>query len=75
MGPTTLTAATLGLVVAVMAHGDDDNMDMAGGNSPVPNSDSYPPTYFALADHAGVMYAHIAVMLISWVVVLPAGEN
>ncbi|OHE98536.1 hypothetical protein CORC01_06157 [Colletotrichum orchidophilum] len=45
-----------------MAHGADE---------PKSDSNSYPPTYFALADHAGLMYAHIGVMVLAWMFVLP----
>jgi hypothetical protein len=64
----------LAIVPAVLAHGDED-MDMgAGAEQPKPDQDSYPPTYFTLAEHAGVMYAHIGLMVIAWVFVLPTGE-
>ncbi|WYZ43048.1 hypothetical protein EsH8_VI_000747 [Colletotrichum jinshuiense] len=74
------TSVVLGLVPLVLAHGanenggDSMNMDMdishgAGGSKPDP--DSYPPTYFALADHAGLIYAHIVAMVLAWVFVLP----
>ncbi|KAI1635793.1 hypothetical protein F4809DRAFT_650972 [Biscogniauxia mediterranea] len=51
-------------------------MDMDGGmdmtvEEPKPDPDSYPPTYFSHPEHAGVMYAHIASMVISWVFILP----
>lgn len=78
------TAVVLGLVPLVLAHGanedggDSMNMDMdishgAGGSKPDP--DSYPPTYFALADHAGLIYAHIVAMVLAWVFVLPVGKS
>ncbi|KAI5925613.1 hypothetical protein F4810DRAFT_717939 [Camillea tinctor] len=51
-------------------------MDMGGDmdmtiEEPKPDPDSYPPTYFSHPEHAGVMYAHIASMVISWVFILP----
>uniref|UniRef100_L2FH80 Integral membrane protein n=1 Tax=Colletotrichum fructicola (strain Nara gc5) TaxID=1213859 RepID=L2FH80_COLFN len=74
------TLVVLGLMPLVFAHGAHEdggdgtsmNMDMPLGaaEEPKPN-DSYPPTYFALADHAGVMYAHIGAMVLAWVFVLP----
>ncbi|EFQ30487.1 hypothetical protein CGRA01v4_10040 [Colletotrichum graminicola] len=74
-----LTAAwVLGLVPLVLAHDahQDDvagrNMDMSHAtNEPKPDPNSYPPTYFGLADHAGIMYAHIGAMVFAWVLVLP----
>ncbi|KAI1501549.1 hypothetical protein F5X99DRAFT_418457 [Biscogniauxia marginata] len=48
----------------------DMDMDMTA-EEPKPDPDSYPPTYFSHPEHAGVMYAHIALMVVSWVFVLP----
>ncbi|KAF0317734.1 hypothetical protein GQ607_015044 [Colletotrichum asianum] len=74
------TLVVLGLMPLVFAYGAHEdggdgtsmNMDMPRGaaEEPKPN-DSYPPTYFALADHAGVMYAHIGAMVLAWVFILP----
>ncbi|KAM0324544.1 hypothetical protein ACHAQA_007929 [Verticillium albo-atrum] len=48
------------------------NHDGSPKNSPGSEPpDPYPPTYFGLADHGGVMYAHIALMILAWVIVLP----
>ncbi|KAF4823680.1 putative membrane protein [Colletotrichum siamense] len=75
-----ITLVVLGLMPLVFAHGAQEdggggtsmNMDVPHGaaEEPKPN-DSYPPTYFALADHAGVMYAHIGAMVLAWVFILP----
>ncbi|KAI1294130.1 hypothetical protein F5Y03DRAFT_410976 [Xylaria venustula] len=74
--------AIAGALPAVIAHGDDDAMNMGGhedmgahegmGNEdPKPDPDSYPPTYFAHPEHVNAIYAHIAIMVIGWVFVLP----
>lgn len=39
------------------------------------NDSKNPDTYFALTEHVGVMYAHIAVMTIAWVILLPVGMS
>lgn len=74
----------LGLLPLVFAHGahegssDDMNMNMNmshGAGEPKADPQSYPPTYFALADYAGLIYAHIAVMVLAWVFVLPVGKS
>ncbi|ORY60726.1 uncharacterized protein BCR38DRAFT_348666 [Pseudomassariella vexata] len=78
---TVLTAlaavAVVGTLPTVLAHGDDGGMDMdmdiSAGDEAKPDPDSYPQTYFSYAAHAGVMYAHIILMVISWVLVLPIG--
>ncbi|KAK8022628.1 hypothetical protein PG993_013395 [Apiospora rasikravindrae] len=63
------TAAILGALPAVLAHGDDE------GEMAAPQEDqkleSYPPTYFSHPEHQGVMYAHIILMVLGWVFVLP----
>lgn len=68
------TAAILGALPAVLAHGDDE-----GEGMPAPQEDqkldSYPPTYFSHPEHQGVMYAHIVLMVLGWVFVLPIGEQ
>jgi hypothetical protein len=71
----SILAALVWACSAVMAHGGEESMDMGMAKEPPkPDFDSYPPTYFALADHAGLIYAHIAVMVISWVFLLPIGK-
>ncbi|KAH9904573.1 hypothetical protein F4778DRAFT_770469 [Xylariomycetidae sp. FL2044] len=45
-------------------------MDM-GTEEPKPDEDSYPPTYFSHPEHQAVIYAHIALMVIGWIFVLP----
>ncbi|KAI0404059.1 hypothetical protein F4802DRAFT_262982 [Xylaria palmicola] len=69
---------------AVFAHGGDqegamdmgDGDDMGGhggiaGEDPKPDPDSYPPTYFAHPEHVTAIYAHIGIMVIGWVFLLP----
>lgn len=76
-------AAFLGLLLpAVLAHGDDGamDMDMSMGDNVIATGDEpatdveYPPTYFSHAEHRGVLIAHIALMVLAWVVALPLGE-
>lgn len=70
--------AVAGALPAVLAHGNEDEgamdtgMDMST-EEPKPDPDSYPPTYFAHTEHVAEIYAHIALMVISWVIVLPIG--
>ncbi|KAI1412689.1 hypothetical protein F5Y13DRAFT_162494 [Hypoxylon sp. FL1857] len=68
--------AVAGALPAVLAHGHDDegamNMDMdMSKEEPKPDPDSYPPTYFSHPEHVVEIYAHIALMVISWVIMLP----
>ncbi|CAJ2508820.1 Uu.00g138460.m01.CDS01 [Anthostomella pinea] len=70
-----LTLATiLGSLPAVLGHGHDDDggMDMdMGAEEPKLDPDSYPPTYFTHPEYATLIYAHIALMVIGWVIMLP----
>ncbi|KAF4983820.1 hypothetical protein FZEAL_857 [Fusarium zealandicum] len=77
----TACALIVALLPVVLAHGGGhdeahDGMDMAmshGDNAtetPKDNSE-YPGTYFSHPDHVGVIYAHIVLMVLSWVFVLP----
>ena len=65
----------------------DMNMESSGGGmstvEPMPQASNstingtgtvYKPTYFAHPEHAGLMYAHILLMILAWVFALPAGE-
>ncbi|KAI0097450.1 hypothetical protein GGR51DRAFT_578114 [Nemania sp. FL0031] len=76
--------AVVGALPLVLAHGDEDAMDMGNnedmgmgdhgamaGEDPKPDADSYPPTYFAHPEHVTAIYAHIGIMVIGWVFMLP----
>lgn len=78
------TAAVLGaLLPAVLAHGDggmsrEGDMDGAmdtGASQPETNAPEYPPNYFSHPEYRGTLVAHIALMVLGWVVVLPLGES
>jgi hypothetical protein len=78
-------AVLLGFISSVVAHGHDENegmnMDMSGMPSSRPTiptaTDSAmaePASYFQLTEHTGLMFAHILLMTIGWIFVLPIGE-
>lgn len=78
-------AALLELLPLAVAHGEgshgpDSKPVMAEAPSRPVVSDGIdeaamePQSYFALSDHSGVMYAHIFLMILAWVVVLPVGR-
>jgi hypothetical protein len=80
--PVVAVAAVLGLIPAVLAHGDEHGhgdgggmggMKMGDADKPLPE-DQYTPTYFAHPDHKAVIYGHIALMVLGWVFALPAGK-
>ncbi|KAI0165072.1 hypothetical protein GGR52DRAFT_93485 [Hypoxylon sp. FL1284] len=74
--------AVAGALPAVLAHGDEGatdmdkdmnmnmNMNMTKAD-PKPDPDSYPPNYFAHPEHVVEIYAHIVLMAIGWVFMLP----
>ncbi|KAH8195763.1 hypothetical protein TruAng_010065 [Truncatella angustata] len=82
MRSTTRSALSLLAATAVLsalptgyAHGDDNGamdmgMDMNVEESN-PNPGSYAPTYFTHPEHRGLIYTHIALMTLGWLVVLP----
>ncbi|KAI1175323.1 hypothetical protein F4777DRAFT_337588 [Nemania sp. FL0916] len=74
--------AVVGALPAVLAHGGDEGaMDMGNGGDmghdamsgeeAKPDPDSYPKTYFAHPEHVTAIYAHIGIMVIGWVFMLP----
>ncbi|TGJ86236.1 hypothetical protein E0Z10_g2551 [Xylaria hypoxylon] len=69
--------AIAGALPAALAHGgEEDVMNMGdsenmGGDDPKPDPNSYPPTYFAHPEHVTAIYAHIGIMVVGWVFVLP----
>ncbi|KAL8375700.1 hypothetical protein RB595_007015 [Gaeumannomyces hyphopodioides] len=81
--PLALAASLLTLVSTALAHGGGDGMrgrdmemDMGQGHghgeaAARPGHVTYPESYFSHPELQGVLYAHIAVMVVAWVFVLP----
>jgi hypothetical protein len=77
--------AIIGALPLVLAHphggghgGEEemDDMDMVHAmvsEEPTPDPSASDATYFAHPDFKGAIYAHIALMVIAWVFVLPIG--
>lgn len=75
--------AIAGALPLVFAHGDEDAMDMGNGDdmggheetggADAQPADSYPQTYFAHPEHVTAIYAHIGIMVVGWVFMLPTG--
>jgi len=75
-------AVLLGLVSIAIAHGHDEDMDIDMGDSSIarPNITSAanvvaPSSYFRYGEHSGLLMAHIFLMVIAWVFVLPIGRQ
>jgi hypothetical protein len=70
----TIAAAALllGLLPPVAAHGDGDGMEMSAHNA----QESQPQNtgfggYWSLSEHASLMYWHIGLEILAWIVILP----
>lgn len=70
---TTATAALLlGALPLIAAHGDDHmQMEYENELAATGNTAEAPRNYFRHPDYAEWMYAHITLMILGWVVVLP----
>ncbi|ORY12014.1 hypothetical protein BCR34DRAFT_537515 [Clohesyomyces aquaticus] len=76
----SLAAAALLLeaVPLVIAHGDDNDggyMDMGAHDAPRPHvhDNGSPQSYWSYPEHLGLLYMHVALEVIAWVVILPIG--
>ena len=82
---TLVSALLLGLLLPLAAaHGHDESTDMDMSmaeparpvvDSSLDSADTASPNYFTHPEHRGLIYAHIAVMTLAWVFVLPVGES
>jgi hypothetical protein len=80
----TVAALLLQLASTVAAHGHDDgtdgmDMDMdMGGTKPSSEEAEYDPyndpSYAGLSAHSGMMLAHIGLMVLAWLFILPVGK-
>lgn len=67
----------LAVAPAVLAHGDDMDMEMDMGaamdvaNTTAEPEKIYPPTYFAHPEHQSLILAHIVLMTLAWIFALP----
>lgn len=61
------------LIGAVGAHGHSEP-ELAGNHTALVHESDHLQSYFTLPNHQGLIYGHISLMIIAWVVVLPVGE-
>lgn len=89
--PTSSTVAgaiLLGLASIVVAHGHDEDSNMNMGTAAVPRpiissatssatTTSVPvrDTYWTYSEHKGLLTAHIVLMTLAWIFVLPIGTQ
>ncbi|KAF1839588.1 hypothetical protein BDW02DRAFT_1021 [Decorospora gaudefroyi] len=67
-----IAALLLEFLLPVAAHGDSDAMNMSAHDAPEPQ----PPDngfggYWSLSEHASLMYWHIGLEILAWIVILP----
>jgi hypothetical protein len=82
MARGTLTIASAALLLQLLslvaAHGDEHHgeaMDMSAHDTPAPQPQGdAPQSYWSLTEYATLMYWHIALEILAWVVVLPVGK-
>ena len=82
MARGTLTIATAALLLhllpLVVAHGDEphgETIDMSAHDAPASQpQDDGRQSYWSLSEYATLMYWHIALEILAWIVVLPVGK-
>jgi len=79
---TFSSAVLLGLVSTAVAHGHDEDMNMNMGVSSMaqPTTASganatVAETYFRHSEHSGLLAAHIFLMTVAWIFILPIGTH
>lgn len=84
-------AVFLASLATALAHGDDESMDMnmdmemnmhssasTATATPTPSASGHandPMSYFAYGKHSSSIIAHVALMVLGWCFVLPAGKH
>lgn len=79
----TLAAVLLQVASLTLAHGEDEDhgMDLDGLKSPAEHKGNGLPDYYAMPSYAGsgshgkMMLAHIILMVLAWLFVLPFGTS
>ena len=67
--------ATLGMVLGASGHGDDEMAAHSGDSDAVHETPgTYPTTYLTLDSQQFAIRAHIALMVVSWFIILPIGK-
>jgi hypothetical protein len=79
---TLVGVVLIGLVSVAVAHGEDEDMsmDMGMGRPEITKPmdatvTAVPNTYFNYGEHTGLLLAHVLLMTIGWVFVLPIGKK
>jgi hypothetical protein len=78
---TLAVVVLLGFASAASAHGHDGDMNMEMGEPSRPTiattsdaPDAGPQSYFQYGEHSGLLMAHILLMILGWMFILPIGK-
>lgn len=78
MSNTALLFLTQSLILAVKGQEDPEAMNTESaidvGSGQAEPETPYPSTYFTLQDHKALIYGHISLMVIAWMIILPVGK-
>lgn len=71
-----LRLATAALLLSLVAAHGDEHMDMSAHDAPQPQPqiEGQPRSYWSLSGHATLIYWHIGLEILAWVVLLPIGK-
>lgn len=77
MAPNGITYGTiiLGLALGALGHTGDETAAHSGHSHDQDTQETYPMTYFTLGDHQLAMQAHVVLMTLSWIIILPIGTT
>jgi hypothetical protein len=69
-----IAALLLEVLPLVAAHGDENDVPMDNAQQDLVDNDGASRSYWSLSEHATLMYWHIALEILAWIVILPVGE-
>lgn len=73
-----VAAAVLELLPFALAHGDEHGeamgMSAHATSPPQAHEDGLPQSYWSLSEHATLMYWHVGLEILAWIIVLPVGK-
>jgi hypothetical protein len=65
----------LNMVMGAFGHTGDEMTAHGGDSGDLETPENYPTTYFTLQTNQFAIQAHIFFMVLSWVIILPIGNN
>jgi hypothetical protein len=68
-------AMALAMAAGAFGHVDEDIAQHGSKSNDGEHTKQYPATYFTLKSHQVIIQAHITLMIISWVIMMPIGNH